>query len=681
MKKLSALLFLLFVTLSVFSQIPRKKKGFTLSESNAENPLNTPNSDANTVKQDTGPRKDSLGFEHRDDAKDSINIYFKWLNDIRRNNLDSSINNIDNYFSVPSSYVYLGNNGAAAQSIVFQPGNRIGFDPGFHAFDIYKYTTDNTRLYKTTKPFTSLSYQLASGKEQMLTTGHTQNPKPNLNVGFDYKLITAPGFFVTQNNNHNSYRIFGNYDGRRKRYHAVFTLLGNNIRASENGGIQNDSDLSDPNRKDRFTVPVNLGSKASFINNPFVTTITTGNQYRDFSFLLKQGYDFGKNDSVIINDSTTEYLFYPKLRIQYTFTGSKNRFNYTDNFADSAIYAKWYGLSLNGSNDTIMLTEKWNIVQHDFSLVQFPDTKNQAQFFLAGVSLQKIKGMAKSQNLLYDNLILHAEYRNRTRNKRWDMLAQGKLYAGGLNQGDFSINTSLERDFGKNIGNVKLFFDELNRTPSFIFNPKSTFNISDTAQYKKENIISFGAVSYNPLLNIGFRNHLLINYTYFKNYYQSEQASTAINLFQLYVSKKIKLSRNLFWHAECNLQQTKKNAPIRVPLVFARNRFAYEGVFFKNLILSTGLEARYCSPYNANGYSPMLGQFFVQDSITIKNLPDISLFAHFRIKGFAGFLRAENLNTAQINNGLNWMNNNFAAPLYPTQGLMIRFGIQWWFVN
>jgi hypothetical protein len=67
--------------------------------------------------------------------------------------------------------------------------------------------------------------------------------------------------------------------------------------------------------------------------------------------------------------------------------------------------------------------------------------------------------------------------------------------------------------------------------------------------------------------------------------------------------------------------------------------------------------------------------------MTIKNLPDVSAYLHFRIKGFAGFLRAENLNTASFKNGFGFINNNFAAPHYPMQGFTIRFGIRWWFVN
>ena len=121
------------------------------------------------------------------------------------------------------------------------------------------YSIENTRFFKTTRPFTQLTYLLASGKEQVINVLHTQNIKPNWNAGIDYRLISSPGFFQTQNTNHNNYRFFSNYQGKRKRYAAYLMLLGNKLSSSENGGIQNDSFLLDPNRKRRFSVPVNLG--------------------------------------------------------------------------------------------------------------------------------------------------------------------------------------------------------------------------------------------------------------------------------------------------------------------------------------------------------------------------------------------------------------------------------------
>ena len=340
MKKCFLTVIMMLIVGILFAQVPRGQGRVVSDElqSKFTNKLN-PQINTNQSEQETSskPRKDTIAFEHRDDLKDSINISFRYLDSTKRNTLDSTYNDFDRYFSVPSSYVYLGNNGAAATSLLFNPNLKIGFDAGFHAFDIYKYTLEGTRFYKSTRPFSSLSYQLASGKEQMLKASHTQNPSPQLNWGFDYKLISSPGYFVTQNTNHNSYRVFGAYQGKKKRYNLSWILLGNNIRASENGGVENPTDLADPNRRDRFSVPVNLGNKAAYQSNPFVTTVTTGNQYKDVNLLLRQSYDLGKHDSIAVNDSTTEYLFYPKLRLQYTFTTSTQSYRFVDVVPDSTL--------------------------------------------------------------------------------------------------------------------------------------------------------------------------------------------------------------------------------------------------------------------------------------------------------------------------------------------------------
>ena len=122
------------------------------------------------------------------------------------------------------------------------------------------------------------------GKEQMVQAQHTQNIKPNFNAGFDYRLINAPGFFVNQNNNHNNVRLFANYQGKRKRYNSFLVLLNNTIRASENGGIVNDSFLLSPNYKDRFGIDVNLGNNNGFTQNPLSTTVLLGIFTRNLVF-------------------------------------------------------------------------------------------------------------------------------------------------------------------------------------------------------------------------------------------------------------------------------------------------------------------------------------------------------------------------------------------------------------
>ena len=239
----------------------------------------------------------------------------------------------------------------------------------------------------------------------------------------------------------------------------------------------------------------------------------------------------------------------------------------------------------------------------------------------------------------------------------------------------------MKKDENKKLGDVNVYFNNVNRTPSFIFDNRSSFNLGNVNSYKKENITSFGATATNPFIKFGFNNFLITNYSFFKNYYLTDQYNKPINILQFFASKKIKLKKNIFYYADATLQQTDKAAPIKLPFIFTRSRIAYEGSVFKNLRVSTGLELRYYTPYKANNYSPLLGQFSPQDTTTISNKPDIAAFLHFRIKGFSAFLRAENLNTVSFRNGFSFIDNNFAAPNYPTQGLMIRFGIRWWFVN
>ncbi len=648
---------------------------------------------------------DSLTFEHRDDAKDSITISYRYLDSLKSNIPDLSIDDFNRFFTTPGNYVNLGNNGTAAFPVLFTPVLKTGWDAGFHAYDVYKYTLENTRFYQTTRPYTRLTYMLGTGKEQIIEALQTQNIKPNWNAGINYRLISSPGLFQTQNANHNNYRFFSNYQGKRKRYTAYLVLLGNKLKASENGGIQDDSLLADPNRKRRVTVPVNLGGDVGQSYNVLGTTVNTGNFYTNFTAFFRQSYDFGIKDSIIINDSTTEYLFYPKLRFQHTINYSTNSYKFQDTLtdptfalADAQVYNQWYNISVHpaATGLNFFLMDKWKSVSNDFAIRQFPETKNPGQFIEAGIRLENFSGTfsqsprpayiiqvfsAPPVIKKYYNAVLHGEYRNKTKNRKWDALLKGEFYAAGLNAADYSGYVSLTRFLNSKLGNIQLSFQNVNRSPSYIFNGNSAFNLDGSSIIKKENITVISAVANNPRFTLMVRNISIANYTFFKNYYQTDQFNGLVNITQVTASTKNKITRHLGLYSDFVVQQTTGNNPIRVPLFYTRQRLAFEGMFFKNLNLSTGIEAKYNTPYKANNYSPVMGQFFPQDTTLITNLPELNVFFDFRIKSFIGILKIENLNTVNVTQGLGFTNNNFAAPNYPTPGFFFRFGVIWSFVN
>jgi Putative porin len=662
------------------------------------------NNSTNSLGNKGGKRSDTLSFKHRNDLEDSITISFHYLDSLNSDHLDSSIDDFDRIYTVPGDYVTLGNNGTPAYPVLFTPVLKPGWDAGFHAFDLYRYNLENTRFFQTTRPYTLLTYMLATGKEQVIKVLQTQNIKPNWNAGFEYRLISAPGIFQTQNANNNNYRFFSHYQGKKKRYAAYMVIMGNKFGVSENGGIQSDTTLSNPDYFKRFAVPVNLGGDVQQTFNVFSTTVNTGNFYSDFNAFLRQSYDFGIKDSLIINDSTTEYLFYPKFRLQHTINYKTYSYRFQDTLSDpiaaigdSTIFSDWYGLDIHPDNGlNFWLKDKWKYVSNDFSIRQFPQTKNLGQYLEAGITFENFEGTFSSsprpQYLVqvfppapvsknFYNIFLHGEYRNKTKNQKWDALLSGALYLTGLNSGDYQANATLTRYLNRRLGNLRVSFQNVNRTPSYIFNGLSAFNFGNNNENKKENITLLSIEAQNPRFTIMARNISIANYAYFKNYYQASQFNGLVNISQISASTKNKIVGHLNLYSDFIVQQTTGNNPIKVPLLFTRQRLAFEGNFFKNLFLSTGLDVLYNTPYEANNFSPVLGQFFTQASQTISNLPTVDAYFDFRIKSFIGLVKVENLNTLDFQHGFGFTNNSFVAPNYPVPGFIFRVGIQWGFVN
>jgi hypothetical protein len=336
--------------------------------------------------------------------------------------------------------------GTAARSLLFSPNLKPGFDAGFHAFDIYRFRIEDARFYQTTRPYTELGYMLGSKAEQMVNIVHTQNIRPNFNMAFQYRLINSPGNLQNQNTSHNSYRLNGNYQSRNKRYSVYGIAIGNKLLSSENGGIQRDTLLDDYRFANRFIIPTRLSGDSNATRNPFSTRVITGNVYNESTLLLRQQYDFGQKDSLVVNDSTTIQLFYPRFRFQHTFTYSKQQYEFRDYYPGSRkqqYYQQYFNHPLSTS-DTLLFRDNWRDIQNDLSLISFPQKNNLNQYFKAGIALQNLIGSFDGVQKKYHNVIINGEYRNRTRNQKWDIEGIGKFYFNGLNSGDYVVQASLK---------------------------------------------------------------------------------------------------------------------------------------------------------------------------------------------------------------------------------------------
>ncbi|GEO10030.1 putative porin [Segetibacter aerophilus] len=626
---------------------------------------------------------DSL--KHRDNTDDSITIYFRYFDSTRIRYLDSSINDFTKRYPLPAGFVTLGNLGTAARSLIFSPNLKPGFDPGFHSFDIYRFRVEDTRFFQTTRPFTELGYLLGSQAEQVINIIHTQNIKPNFNMALQYRLINSPGEFQNQNTSHNSYRINGNYQSRNKRYSTYGVLLSNKFLASENGGIQRDTLLNDSRFSNRFVIPTRLAGDSNLLRNPFNTRVTTGNVYNETVFFYRQQYDLGQSDSAIVNDSTVIRLFYPRIRFQHSLTISSQQYEFRDLFqgANKRLdYLRYFGVPI--FNDSVVYRDKHRVINNEFSIISFPEKNNLNQFIKAGAGYEFINATFDYAKRKYHNIYLAGEYRNRTRNQKWDLEGIGKLYMNGLNNGDYSVQASLKREISKKLGFLELGFQNVNRSPSFLFRQETTFPTLVNGSFNKENITKISGSLNNEAFRFTLSGeyYLVSNYMYFDDFMSPAQTGTLFNILHISGKKQIRLSRVLNLYSEIHFQQAVGNPPLNLPLIFTNNRISFDGVYYKNMNYSIGLELRYNTPYKADNYSPFIGQFLYQNNYTISNRPEVTAFFNFRIKRFSAFIRAENLNTFGTNTGTpGFTKNNYNAPFYPDKGFWFRLGVWWTFIN
>jgi hypothetical protein len=415
--------------------------------------------------------------------------------------------------------------------------------------------------------------------------------------------------------------------------------------------------------------------------NPFNTNIATGSTYKEQSFVWKQTYDIGQKDSVV-KDTVTTYLFYPRLRFQNEIKYQTNQFTFADANPLALKYEQYFNYT-SPVGDAMLFQDQWKRFTNEFSLVSFPEKTNPNQFLQIGLGYQSLIFKDSMQTWSNYDMYGFSVYKNKTKNLRWDIQASGKLFLNGYHAGDYEAQFSLSSLINKNGDQLALWVQNSNRTPSFNRLGITAFPISKLSTIDKENIIELGAMwnQKSPGLTASFQYKLIQNFQYFGSGYQPMVYDKVLSYVKGTVSNQMKLSRHWNWYNELTLQVVDPNAPLHLPVIFTRQRLAYEGNFFKNLFLSTGLELIYHSSFQPDGYMPLSGQFYLQDQFTADNRPIANAFLNFRIKRFKGFVRMEQLNTLLATSNQLGTRYQFTAPNYLGTGTWLRVGIWWNFIN
>ncbi|WP_255496155.1 putative porin [Mucilaginibacter sp. FT3.2] len=610
--------------------------------------------------------------------------------------LDTGLYNFENNYSPlldpKHPRISLGYDGVSQRSLLFEPDQTIGFSTGLHALDVYALKPQDIKYYNARVAFSNLSLFNAFGSsaEQVFKIIHTQNIKPNWNVGFNLNFNGSRGFYSTsnvlqQNVSDVNAALFTWYQSKSKRYNLLANVIYNNLKAPETGSILNDSVYTKPN-------------SLFFKNSANVRLPYSYENWGDKSLYIKQFYYLGRIDSLSKGKANAKIL--PTQRVAYTLFAQSSKYNYLQtNQPDTYNVFPDYYYSSNRSRDSLVVTH----IQNEFSY----------SFYLRSKSVKFVKNEVKLDLGLVHDLYNYAQYvsdttlnqygyqylhQNKVQNNTFqDITLKAKLgyrfsdrigldadfrqIAQGRDFGDYYYGARLTLAGGNKAGKIILEAYSQNSTPPLIYTNwiSNHYIFHNSFDKQKTTSASFNYIN-NPLqLDIKAEYFLITGYLYFTAQpggidAHPAQLSNDINLLKVSIGKNLTY-HNLHFDNYIVYQKTDYQSVLRTPELYTYSNLYVSKTFFDVLKSNFGVSVRYNTPYVAPSYAVGIGQFYNGPDITFSSYPVASVYFKATLQRTNLFLMYDYANQGLQSRGYYTVNR------YPQQDHLLKFGVSWTFYN
>ncbi|MBK0380537.1 putative porin [Mucilaginibacter segetis] len=638
-----------------------------------------------------------------ENRKDSIEFNSKFIrvtnesllsDSIRLFPLDTTLTNFENYSVLEqprSPKISLGYLGVAQRSLLFDPRKTIGFDEGQHALDAYLVTPQDINYYNARVPYTLLSLYttlLGSG-DQYFKALHTQNVKPNWNVGFLLNFNGSKGYYSTNNvlkQNVSDFNagVFTWYHSVNQRYNLLGNILFNNLKAPETGGLQKEDIFSNSQTVfDKTTERVKLPS--SYEN------------WKNTGLYLKQFYYIGHIDSLKNGKEVNSVL--PTQKVAYTFYFNQRKYNYLQNDMDTYNVFPDYYFSAGRSRDSLNVLHLQNDFSYSFYLRGKSTSiiKNElkldlgitqdyykiSQFVndtLINVYGRKELGQSRMQNQSFQNITLKAKLGYRFSDK---VNLEGDLrqIVQGHSFGDLLYDAKLTLAGGKKAGRIVLGAYLQSSSPAMVYTNwiSNHYFFNNSFANQKTTNLSFNYI--NDLLDVDLKAEyfLLTDYLYFASQpggidASPKQAASNINLLKISLGKNIQW-RKLHFDNYVVYQKTDQHDILRTPEVYTFSSLYFGTTLFSVLKSQMGVNVRFNTEYLAPSYALSIGQFYNGPDVTFSSYPVASIFFKATLQRTNIFVKYDYVNQGLLSNGFYTVNR------YPQMDRSLKFGVAWTFYN
>ena len=608
-------------------------------------------------------------------------------------------------------YNYLGNLGSPRMSRIFFDRKE---ESQFFFTDLYDQSVlrpEDVTFTNTLSPFTNLTYYKSfnsRNSEERFKSYFAINANKKLGFGFYIDYIYGRGMYNNQSTALFNGGLFASYRGDKYDLHFIFN--NDNLKMRENGGITDDRYITDPLEM--------AEGKKQYASTDIPTVLNKiWNHNTSYHGFLTHRYNLGfyknkvdslANDSIkALPDSIDiEKEFVPVTSFIHTLELDLNGRKYiTQDDAQNRQYFEhtYFGNdSIDQNRRTsvrntfgISLREGFNkwakagltaFLTHEYRDFTLPDTTD--------VPDQRIIKHYK-ENVVYVGGELIKE-----QGKLLHYKVLGEFAVAGEDAGQFRVE-------GNGDLNLKLFGDSVrldvnayvkNLNPIFYYRNFHSkhywWDNSDLSKIMRTRIE--GKLTFKRLgttLRAGVEN--IKNYTYlantsvpitnsageitsFKNNAAVRQHSGNIQVFTAMLQQKLQFG---IFHldGEIAYQKSSEQSILPLPELSAYGNLYLQTALVKNVLqVSLGADVRYFTKYNAPDYSPVIGQFYLQNpenQVAIGGHPMINVYANLHWKRTRIFLMMYNVNQNSGNS------RYFLAPHYPISPRILKLGISWNFFD
>ena len=618
--------------------------------------------------------------------------------------LQAGFMNSNDPAGLTGQYNYLGNLGAPRMSRIFFDRKE---ESQFFFTDPYDQTVlrpEDVTFTNTLSPYTNLTYYKSFNSrysEERFKSYFAVNANKKFGFGFYVDYVYGRGMYNNQSTALFNGGIFASYRGDKYDMHFIFN--NDNLKMRENGGITDDRYITNP-------LDMAEGKK-QYTSNDIPTLLNkTWNHNTSYHAFLTHRFNLGfydeKEDSTQTDSIAYSEKFVPVTSFIHTMELDFNGRKYItqDDAQNRELYEHTYfgNDSIDKDRRTsvrntlgISLREGFNkwakagltaFVTHEYRDFTLPDSTD--------VPGQRIFKHYK-ENILYAGGELLKEQGNLLHYKVLGELAIAGEDAGQFRlegNGDLNLNLlgdSVRLDVNAYVKNLNpVFFYRNFHSKHYWWDNNDLSKIMRTRLEGKLSSQKLGTT-----LRMGVEN--IKNYTYlantsvpvtnqagqivsFKNNAAVFQHSGNIQVFTAMLQQKLKYG---IFHldGEVVYQKSSEQSILPLPELSAYGNLYLKTGLAKNVLqVELGADVRYFTKYNAPDYSPVIGQFYLQNpenEISIGGCPMIDVYANLHLKRTRIFVMLYNANQTMGNS------RYFLAPHYPISPRILKLGISWNFFD